>query len=277
MKRILFLLAILGTVPVLAQKTPVPGFLGKRLYVGVNASSFIHFQRDLNDAVDFGNFPLNTRFSYKTEATLSYVMNRKISTGLTFTYAKQKAYFGEVSAMVVDAPPPIPQDTFVLNAMPLSPNTDYGRLQYTFYAVQAHVKIFRRNFIAPAGRYHYLAAGILRYQPVTHEKGQILIDPADAIYDQLEPFSQPLKKNGSYTSFRFTYAMGRITPLNKFIFLNTSFGLNLHLGGDYRDVFINSGVNSVISIQDAVISGLYQNLIRHNTLEVKVGIGFFAF
>jgi hypothetical protein len=277
MKRILILLALTGTVPVLAQKTPVPGFLGKRLYFGVNASSFIHFQRDLNDAVDFGNFPLNTRFSYKTEATLSYVLNRKLSAGLTFTYAKQKAYFGVLSSQIENAPPPIPQGPFVLNAMPLSPNTDYGRVQYTFYSVQAHLQIFRRNFIAPAGRYHYLGAGILRYQPVTHEKGQILIDPADAIFDQLEPFNQPLKNNGNYTSFRLTYAMGRITPINKFIFLNTSFGFNLHLGGDYREVFINSGVNAVATIQDAVISGLYQNMIRHNTLELKVGIGFFAF
>ncbi|MCA6363330.1 MAG: hypothetical protein IM638_09845 [Bacteroidetes bacterium] len=277
MKRLILFLALLGSLPALAQKTPVPGFLGKRFYVGVNASTFLHFQRNEEDVVQFDNFPLNTRFSYKTEATMSYVLNRKISTGLTVTYAEQKAYFGILSAMVINAPPPIPTDTFVANVRPISPNTEFGRVQYSFYSVQAHIKIFRRNFIAPAGRYHYFAAGILRYQPVTLEKGQIQLKLTDSLYSSIPAFTQPLKNNGAYTTFRLTYAMGRITPLNKFIFLNTSFGINLHLGGDYRKVIIDSAFNSVTTIQDAVITGLYQNLTRHNTFEVKVGLGFYAF
>ncbi|MCU0434686.1 MAG: hypothetical protein MUC87_14620 [Bacteroidia bacterium] len=277
MKRIFFLLALAGTLPAFAQKTAVPGYLGKRFYVGINGSSFIHFERDQADEVQLGNFPLNTRFSYKTEVTASYVLNRKVSAGLTFTYAQQKAYFG-ILGVQVDAPPPYPPGPFVQNVMPVSDGTEFGRFKYSFYSVQAHLKIFRRNFIAPAGRYHYLGLGYLRYVPFMAEPGQVLIQPVD---NSLQPFgpsyTQPMTKNGQFGTYRITYMMGRMTPINKFFFINTAFGINLFVGGDHLTAFVNSGNNAVATIQDAMVSVLHRNLQRHNTFEVKLGIGFYAF
>ncbi|MGL5889271.1 MAG: hypothetical protein ACRC3B_05265, partial [Bacteroidia bacterium] len=178
MKRLVIFLSILISAEAFAQKPVVPGYLGKRLYIGVNGSTFMHFERDLLDQVNLSNFPLNTRFSYKTEVTASYALNRNVSVGLTGTYAQQKAYFGILGVKVTS---PFTGDTIVDNIMPVSEGTELGRYRYNFYSIQAHIQIFRRNFIAPAGRYHQFGIGYLRYVPALGTTGVALVQPVDAL------------------------------------------------------------------------------------------------
>jgi hypothetical protein len=275
MKRLLIFSALIISAAALAQKPVVPGYLGKRLYIGVNGSTFMHFERDLLDQVNLGNFPMNTRFSYKTEVTASYALNRKVSVGVTGTYAQQKAYFGILGVKVLR---PGFTDTIVDNIMPVSPGTELGRYRYNFYSVQAHIQIFRRNFIAPAGRYHYFGIGYLGYVPVMEQEGVIVVQPVDAAGQEFgASYTQNVPNLGKYGTFRITYLMGRITPINKFLFINTSFGINFYPGGDHAEAFINSGNNTVATFQDAFVSTLHRNLVRHNTFELKVGLGWFAF
>lgn len=275
MKRLLIAALLLCAVTSFAQQPVVPGYLGKKFYIGVNGATFMHFERDQNDQVSLGNFPLNTRFSWKNELTLNYTVSRKIAIGMSGIYGKQTAYFGIQNVQVL--PPNFP-DTVVQAIVPVSEGKSFGQFRYSFYMIEAHVQFFRRNFIAPAGRYHQIGIAYMVYTPDMKEPGKVEVQPLNA---SLEPFGpaylQDAPKGGNYNTFRISYQMGRITPINKFIYINTAFGVNLYPGGDHREVFVNSGTNTIPTFSDMLIGGLHRNINRQNTFELKIGLGWFAF
>ncbi|HET6990257.1 MAG TPA: hypothetical protein VFJ43_02990 [Bacteroidia bacterium] len=227
----------------------VPGYQGKRFSVGYNASSFFYI-------TDFGNgngldgMFSSTTLSYKTELSVNYTVSRKTTMGFSYYFAKQKDNFSEVYI-----------DNYG-SALPLE-----GIVSCKLAIYELHFQFFRKNFVAPAGLYHQLSAGIVNYSLAT-------ADNTLTVYNTDNGNVPPLVLQGSfspYSCFKLGYSIGKTNPIGHNFYINTAFGVNFFRGGD------SPKIKSGVSASNYILANFNRNLRTHNFFEIKIGFGWLAF
>jgi hypothetical protein len=244
---IFILLVAVGLQNISAQ---VPGYQGKRFSVGYNASSFFYFKQVENSdgLVDYLNEALSTTtISYKTELAVNYAISRKVVMGLSYYFAKQNI-------------------SFVNNEIGNNyeiPVDDIAKCKLSIY--ELHFQFFRKNFIAPAGLYHQVSVGIVKY-------GLATSDNKLTVYGQHQ--SNPMVINGPtdpYTCFKLGYSIGKTNPIGHNFYINTAFGINFFRGGD------SAYVKTTPTAQNYILANFNRGLRVHNFAEIKIGFGWLAF
>jgi hypothetical protein len=240
---ILFLVFSAGIRNVFAQ---IPGYQGKRLTVGYNASSFFYviniFDNPFSDIID------NTRISYKSEFNVNYAVSRKAVMGVSYYFANQR-------------------DNFTDNLVTRSggyykPVNETVKCRLSIY--ELHIQLFRKNFIAPVGLYHQFSIGLVKYTLADDSMQFRNTDNYNSTYILAKPHEP-------FTGFKLGYSIGKTNPIGHNFYLNTAFGVNFFRGGDTAK--IRTGVYE----QNYLLTYFNQNLRSHNFFELKLGLGWIAF
>lgn len=238
---------LIATLAAFSLHAQVPGYMGKKFSVGINASSFFHFSDYSGGLTDLITSP---KFSYKTELALTYTVGRRVSLGGSFYYATQK----------YDTPG---GGGFLINHFGGGYTTkeDYIRCRLMIY--EFNVKIFRRNFLAPIGPYHQIGIAMVQYKAVS---------PGDtlALYNAESP-SQVIAvvdTDDKYSGAKLSYHIGYAAPIFKNCFFNFAFGYNFFRGGDTAKIKRGADTNNF------VIGTLNRDLRRYNNFEFKLGFSY---
>ena len=228
----------------------VPGYMGKRLSVGGNVSTFFMFE----DFSGISEMLLSTRFSYKSELALNYTVSRKVSVGGSFYYGSQKYLAGEYDYLTSSG-----------RNYTATLKEDYLRCRLMIY--EFNLKIYQRNFIAPIGPYHQFGIGMVKYnatapgdslEVVNADHNGVVIDVIDLDKD---PFS----------CVKLSYHIGYAAPVFSNCYFNFALGVNFFRGGD------SAKIRGDVTYNDYVLAMLNKHLRRHNFLEFKIGFGWLAF
>ena len=226
----------------------VPGYMGKKLSVGANVSTFFMFE-DFSDVTDM---IFSTRFSYKTELAATYTVGRRVSLGASYYFAKQK-YTS------------IPSDyQNGYNYTTVIPKEDFVACKLRI--VEFNMKIFRRNFLAPIGPYHQVGIGVVKYNASA---------PGDSII--LLNANSPSRVAGvaripsdPYSCVKLSYHIGYAAPVFKNCYFNFAFGVNFFRGGD------SPKIKTSITSSNYALAMMNKHLRRHNFLEFKIGFSWLA-
>lgn len=237
------LLLISLTYAVSAQ---VPGYQGKRFCVGYNASTFTVLDGGI------GNFPFGLRLSYKTELSANYVVSRKASIGLSYYFAKQNYYV---------------QEAEIYNNGFFVPQTEYLPCSLQMY--ELHMQFFRKNFVAPAGLYHQIGVGIVKYN-VAVDSDELVLDNAFGSGQTNYTIQVPSDK---FSGFKLSYHIGKTNPIGHNFYINTAVGVNFFQGGDIAYKVEKYSTTPSTYLYYA----LNKNIRKHNFAEIKIGFGWLAF
>lgn len=226
----------------------VPGYLGKRLSVGYNASSFFFFDQ----FIPVSEALFNTRFSYKSEFAVNYTVARKISIGASVYYGSQRYLVGDQQFRTRN------------NYYQVTLAEEYMRCKLLIY--EFNMKFFRRNFIAPIGPYHQLGIGLVKYNAKA---------PGDSLNLMLSQ-NQNIRaatvriNDDPYSCVKLSYHIGYAAPVFKNCYFNMAIGVNFFRGGD------SARIRNEVNASSYIPSILNRHLRRHNFLEVKIGFGWLA-
>jgi hypothetical protein len=223
----------------------VPGYQGKRFSVGYNASSFFYFT-NFYDGIS--GVIESTKISYKTELSVHYTLSRKVSAGFSYYFAKQ-------------------EDTFTKNEIQnfgyMTPKLGIAECKIAMY--ELHLQFFRKNFIAPAGLYHQISVGIVKYELATSDN-KLKVYSNDNYYSlTLDGPKEP------YSCFKLGYAIGKTNPIGHNFFINSAFGINFFRGGD------SPNIRTTPTQQTYILANFNKNMRYHNFFEIKIGLGWLAF
>ncbi|MCX6312266.1 MAG: hypothetical protein NT084_11610 [Bacteroidetes bacterium] len=229
----------------------VPGYQGKRFFIGYNASSFFYCPNFTFENGLLGIFEL-TRISYKTEVNVNYALSRKVAAGFSYYTAKQNDAF---------------TNDQIQNYGYMQPTAGIAQCKLAIYEI--HFQFFRKNFIAPAGLYNQLSVGIVKYGLATPD-------------NKLTVYSTNLGGSGNppliltgpaekYTCYKLGYAIGKTNPIGHNFYINTALGVNFFRGGDA------AYVKTTPSTQNYILANFNKNLRTHNFVEIKIGLGWIAF
>jgi hypothetical protein len=242
--RILLVVAVLSAFAVNAQ---VPGYMGKKFSVGVNASSFFHFTDYSEGLTEMITSP---SFSYKSELALTYTVGRRVSLGASFYYATQKFQTPGGGGLLIDH-----------FGGEYTTKEDYIRCRLMMY--EFNLKIFRRNFLAPIGPYHQIGIAMVKYKAVS---------PGDTLQLYNDgPSSQVVAvvdTDDSYSGAKISYHIGYAAPIFKNCFFNFAFGYNFFTGGDTAKVKRGPDTNNFVQ------GTLNRDLRRYNNFEFKLGFSY---
>ncbi len=250
MRKIILILLLLFVGEQQTISAQVPGYQGKRFSAGYNASTFFYITPEGWNG-NISDILSGTRLSYKTELHVNYVLSRKVSAGFSYYFAKQKAYFTH---------------NYVDNVGYLVPKNDYVLCRLNIF--EFNMKFFRKNFIAPAGFYHQLSIGIVKYS--LGEKNNEL-----TLSNQMNSGAPVIIEGDKdpYSCVKLGYSIGKTNPIGHNFYLNTAFGINFFRGGDsslYR-------AGSSLPVRNYLLANFNRNLRTHNLFEVKLGFGWLAF
>ncbi|MDQ3109730.1 MAG: hypothetical protein M3R17_07525 [Bacteroidota bacterium] len=244
MRKLLFTLFVFaaGLQTISAQ---VPGYQGKRLSVGYNASSFFYltdFSGGITDVIG------STRLSYKSEVAVNYTISRKVTMGFSYYRAKQEYIFknGELE-----------------NYGYFFPKKGVADCNLSIY--ELHFQFFRKNFVAPTGLYHQVSVGIVKYGLATADN-KLTVYSGNGFSVDLDGPASP------YTCAKLGYAIGKTNPIGHNFYINTTFGVNFFRGGD-SPLFRNTSLNT----QNYILANFNKGLRTHNLFEIKIGLGWLAF
>lgn len=249
MKKIKWFFVFIFACSLQILSAQVPGYQGKRFFVGYNASSFFYFY-DFTLEDGLSGIIESTRLSYKTELNINYTLSRKIAMGFSYYTAKQNDFFSKNE---------------IQNYGYMSPRLGLAECKLAIY--ELHFQFFRKNFIAPVGLYHQLSIGLVRYSLATD-------DNKLTVYNDLAG-ATPLVIDGPadpYTCFKLGYAIGKTNPIGHNFYLNTVFGINFFRGGDAA-----FSLRSSTTTQNYILQNFNKNLWTHNFFEIKIGLGWLAF
>jgi hypothetical protein len=244
MKKFLPLLFLFAGIQTLSAQ--VPGYQGKRLTVGYNASSFFY-------VMDLFDYPLSeildhTRISYKTELNVNYAVSRKAVMGFSYYFAKQKDNFRDNLVT--------PSGSYYTPVDPIV------KCKLSIY--ELHIQFFRKNFIAPVGLYHQFSVGLVKYT--------LAEDSLQFRNSSSGPGTYSLKKPlDPFSGIKLGYCIGKTNPLGHNFYLNTSFGINFFRGGD------TAMVRTEVRESNYLAAEFNRNLRSHNLFELKLGLGWIAF
>ncbi len=246
MKKILSLLVVAFSAVVLSGQ--VPGYMGKKLSVGVNASTFFHFTEYSEGLTEMLTSP---SFSYKSELALTYTVGRRTSLGGSFYLGNQKFLTPGGGGLLIDH-----------YRGEYTTKEDYIKCRLMIF--EFNLKIFRRNFLAPIGPYHQMGIGVVKYRAVS---------PGDTLqlYTVGSHSSIPdvtVETDDRYSCAKLSYHIGYAAPIFKNCFFNFAFGFNFFLGGDSGR--IQSGEDS----RYFVLGVLNRDLRRYNNYEFKLGFSW---
>ena len=245
----LFIFLVAGTIQTISAQ--VPGYQGKRLSLGYNASSFFY-------VTDFGNgngieaMIGSTRLSYKTDISLNYTVSRKVTMGFSYYFAKQQMQFTK---------------TQIQNYGYLIPKNGVADCKLAIYEV--HFLFFRKNFVAPTGLYHMFSVGVVKYGLATSDNKLIVYDNNGGSFPTV--IDGPVSP---YSCAKLGYAIGKTNPIGHNFFINTSFGLNFFRGGDAA--LMRNGTYNLTE-QNYIKYNFNWGLRTHNFCEIKIGLGWLAF
>lgn len=246
MKKMISLVCVALTSALLVS-AQVPGYMGKKLSVGVNASTFFHFTEYSEGLTEMLMSP---RFSYKSELALTYTVARRVSIGGSFYYGSQK----------YETPG---GGGFLINHYGGTYTTKDDYIRCRLMIFEFNTKIFRRNFLAPIGPYHQIGVGVVSYGASS---------PGDTL--ELYVDGQPgrpvavVETDERYSCFKLSYHIGYAAPVFKNCFFNFAFGYNFFRAGD--SVRLRRGVEP----ETFVIGTLNRDLRRYNNFEIKIGFSW---
>lgn len=228
----------------------VPGYMGKRLSVGANVSTFFMFE----NFSGISDMLLGTRFSYKSELALNYTVSRKVSLGGSFYYGNQRYLVGAHDYLTTTG-----------DYYSASTYEDYMRCRLMIY--EFNIKVYQRNFIAPIGPYHQFGIGMVKYNAVSPGDSIEIVatDNTSRVIDVIDIKQDPL------SCVKLSYHIGYSAPVFSGCYFNFAVGVNFFRGGDSaKNKFdVNAG-NFIPTV-------LNKHLRRHNLLEFKIGFGWLAF
>lgn len=247
MKKILVFAICLFGCASLMHANFVPGYMGKRLSVGVNVSSFPFFDEFQLSS----DLLLNTRFSYKSELALNYTVGRKASLGFSFYYGKQKYKPGPDQSL----------STGGYGYYVEPKDDDFIHCRLMIYEV--NLKLYRKNFIAPIGPYHQIGIGVVKYNAVAPGDTIVLVD--QQYENRVATVDVPAEP---YSCIKLSYHIGYAAPVFKDCYFNFALGINFFRGGD------SSKIKYGATTSNYLLSVMNRNLRLHNLLEFKFGFGW---
>ncbi|HLG03455.1 MAG TPA: hypothetical protein VI731_07650 [Bacteroidia bacterium] len=230
---------LLLSLPAHAQ---VPGYLGKRLSMSANVSSFLFFDYLQADAM---------RLSYKTEVGLNYSLSRKVDFGFHFYTAKQSYLMKPWS--------------FQSGYNSYSPSQEF--LDCNLKIFEFHLRFFAKNFVAPVGIYHQLGIGWVNYSVADENVLRF------QSYDSYSYSTETIIMKGPYPEYsgmKLSYHLGKITPIGRLFFINSAIGINYFQSGDIARYEMHSLTQS-----SYLLAVCNKNLRRQNFAEIKLGFGIF--
>lgn len=246
MKKMISLVAVALTSALLVS-AQVPGYMGKKLSVGINASTFFHFTEYSEGLTEMLTSP---RFSYKSELALTYTVARRVSIGGSFYYGSQKYETPGGGGIF-----------FNHYGGTYTTKDDYIRCRLMIF--EFNTKIFRRNFLAPIGPYHQIGVGVVRYSAVS---------PGDTLalyYDNnSSSVAAVVDTDDKYSCFKLSYHIGYAAPVFKNCFFNFAFGYNFFRAGD------SIKVRRAVEPGNFVLGTLNRDLRRYNNFEFKIGFSW---
>jgi hypothetical protein len=249
MKKHLIIFAALFFLAGNASATPVPGYMGKRLSIGANVSSFFMFE----DFTTVSDMLFSTRFSYKSELALTYTVARKVSLGGSFYYGNQRYLVGLR-----------PYDNGNYNSNSVTLEEDYLKCRLMIFEFNA--KFFRRNFLAPIGPYHQFGVGVVKYKAVAPGDSLVLVDSDD---NAIANGTIDLKAD-PYSCIKLSYHIGYAAPVFKNCFFNFAFGVNFFRAGD------SAKIKTYLNKNNYTLGIMNKHLRRHNFFEIKIGFSWLA-
>lgn len=273
MKKIIVLLLLFFTVKAWSQ---VPGYQGKRFMLSYSGQTFIRYDRD-----EFGNiedgFIFSTRLMWRNELSVSYVVSRKSTLGISLNYARPRAncIYESVSFTTYDMQgnPGAPA-TASLN---INEYEKPGILRYNQFGATMNWQIFPKKYIAPVGTYHQFSIGFTMAKLILKNEDEMRVT-SNIGWQGNQNYQAILKEPYSFACTRFSYHIGRQNPIGKNIYLNTAIGINRFFLGDYysNGYFNNSSTSfgSILTFEEYLNQMISRNFLRTQMIEVKLGIGF---
>ncbi|HTF02817.1 MAG TPA: hypothetical protein VK826_02295 [Bacteroidia bacterium] len=229
--------------------THVPGYMGKKLSIGANVSTFFMFE----DFTTVSDVLFSTRLSYKSELALTYTVARKVSLGGSFYYGTQRYRVGLRD-----------YDNGNYNGQYVTLEEDFLKCKLMIFEFNA--KFFRRNFLAPIGPYHQFGVGVVKYKAVAPGDSLVLVNSDD---DNIPNGTIELNPE-PYSCIKLSYHIGYAAPVFKNCFFNFAFGVNFFRAGD------SAKIKTDLNKNNYTLGIMNKHLRRHNFLEIKIGFSWLA-
>ncbi|MCA6363332.1 MAG: hypothetical protein IM638_09855 [Bacteroidetes bacterium] len=254
----------------------IPGYQGKRLLISYSGQTFIRYDRDEFLNIEDG-FVMSTRFSWRNELNLSYVVSRKSTLGISAFYARPNATcnYESVSFNYVN-----PQSGITL-ANTASVNINEfdkpGSLRFTQFGAAVNWQFFPNKYIAPVGTYHQFSVGFMMARIPLEKENEIRLKEYPT-WQGSNSFQAVLTEPYKFSCARFSYHLGRQNPIGKNIYLNTAIGIVRFYGNSYVSTNLfsdgSTSYGSILKLDEYLNNMISRNLLRTQMFEIKFGIGF---
>ncbi|MFN8713202.1 MAG: hypothetical protein ACK5Z2_10160 [Bacteroidota bacterium] len=274
MKKLFTILLVLCSAKIVWSQ--IPGYQGKRLMISYSGQTFIRYDRD-----EFGNiedgFISSTRFSWRNELNLSYVVSRKSTLGVSAFYARPKATcnYENVSFNYIN-----PQSGITLAntaSVNLNEFDKSGELRFTQFGATFNWQFFPKKYIAPVGTYHQFSVGFMMARIPLENENEIRLKE-NQTWQGSNSYQAVLREPYKFSCARFSYHLGRQNPIGKNIYLNTAIGFVRFYGNDFTstNLFSNRSTSygSLLTLEEYLNNMISRNLLRTQMFEIKFGVGF---
>lgn len=238
------------------SKSQVPGYMNHKFSIGYNLAFFTVPSKLLPINMDYDIYKLKFVPVIKHEFNLACVFSRKWLMEASYMIQNNDYFFRTQN-----------YETYKPNINTyFEPDENYNKVETKSYTIG--IKYFRKNQIAPIGRYFYFGMG--KSNSALSEKdtlsGLMRSDNYQNNTTTYTPYSiNSISSSVSYKMICLGYGNTKAIFAN--IFLNTRLGLNILIGSDIHGASSADGkyVSLMIQKQAPVI----------NLMDIRIGIGMF--
>lgn len=264
MKRIAFVIVVFFlSANMFAQ---IPGYLGKRFSIEYNNMFYLA----LSNPVVKKNYDLNgemdlaiTNFNFRNEISANYVISQRSSISVGFGYFRTRYLFdGEF--------PVIYSDNNQVQENYFWAKTPVGMI--SAYDINLHYTLFKKDYLAPFGKYYQFDFGLLRYKS-TYDK-KMLIKYMESYGDVPgEVIDIPFEDNKYYNSLYLGYSQGRKRVFYDKLLVNYGWQI-CFLPNAFESAF--SGIANARNDNYFELMG-ESRVFSHMFFNLKLGVGLLIF
>lgn len=254
----IFFVCTLSAMSVFSFGQNVPGYLGKKNNAG--------YKLGVNIAGESSEITGSLGLVCNHQLSFERVLSRKASFEADFAFAPSKFYvYHDFDFNNDNSSAPEYLSSF---------SPDYYFKAY-YSALTAGFKFYRKQFIAPVGRFIKFKVGLFQYGLLKWKEGMpgtfYVVEAGNPYYTTRDGFLKT--ENNVRTGFLFGIGMGKVIPLSDKLMFEFGTNLNFNYSSDYGfDPFNRQTSES--SVDEYVFSNLHVRMKYRNLFDISFALKY---